>query len=59
MAIISYFIGYKRAYDDFEKNLDNHKVSYQTFYATITDIRDTNINSKRLRYKRYKLSWKF
>ena len=42
VAIISYFIGYKRAYDDFEKNLDNHKVSYQTFYATITDIRDTN-----------------
>lgn len=26
----------------FWKNLDNHKVSYQTFYATITDIRDTN-----------------
>lgn len=42
VAIISYFIGYKRAYDDFEKNLDIHKVSYQTFYATITDIRDTN-----------------
>lgn len=43
VIIASYFIGYKKAYDDYERNLDNHKVSYNTFYATITDIRDTGL----------------
>lgn len=43
VAIVSYFIGYKKAYDDYERDLDNHKVSYNTFYATITDIEDTGL----------------
>ena len=43
VIIASYFIGYKKAYDDYERNLDNHKVSYNTFYATITDIQDTGL----------------
>ena len=44
IALISYFIGYKKAYDDYERDLDNHKLSYHTFYATITDIRDTGLS---------------
>lgn len=44
ISLISYFIGYKKAYDDYERGLDNHKLSYHTFYATITDIRDTGLS---------------
>lgn len=43
VIVVSYFVGYKKAYDDYERKLDNHKVSYNTFYATITDIRDTGL----------------
>lgn len=43
VAIISYFVGYKKAYDDYERDLDNHKVSFHTFYATITHIEDTGL----------------
>ena len=44
ISIISYFIGYKKAYNDYENALDNTNLSFQTFYATITDIRDTGLN---------------
>ena len=39
VSVISYFIGYKKAYD-YEKEF---KLYYNTFYATITDIHDTGL----------------
>ena len=45
VAIISYFVGYKKAYNDYESFLNNNDngVKYQSFYATITDIEDTGL----------------
>lgn len=43
IGIIAYFLGYKTAYDDFEANTDNEYMSYQSFYATITDITEDNV----------------
>lgn len=39
-SVISYFIGYKKAYDDYESFINNNDygVVYQSFYATITNI---------------------
>ena len=45
VAIISYFVGYKKAYNDYESFLNNNDngVKYQSFYATITEIEDTGL----------------
>ena len=45
VAIASYFVGYKKAYNDYESFLNNNDngVKYQSFYATITDIEDTGL----------------
>lgn len=45
VAIVSYFVGYKKAYNDYESFLNNNDngVKYQSFYATITDIEDTGL----------------
>lgn len=43
VSIVSYFVGCKITYDKFENDLDNYKVNYQSFYATITDIEDTGL----------------
>ena len=42
---IGYFIGYKKAYNQYEAFLNNNDngVEYQSFYATITDIKDTGL----------------
>lgn len=39
VIVVSYFIGYKKAYD-YERDF---KLPINTFYATITDIRDTGL----------------
>lgn len=45
VAAISYFVGYKKAYNDYELFLNNNDngVKYQSFYATITDIEETGL----------------
>lgn len=45
VAIVSYFVGYKKAYNDYESFLNNNDngVKYQSFYATITEIEDTGL----------------
>ena len=38
LMVVSYFIGYKKAYDDFERGLDNAPdYGHQTFYARIIE----------------------
>ena len=41
MSVISYFVGSAVTYRKLDNSLNNHKVNYQSFYATITDIKDT------------------
>lgn len=45
VAIMSYFVGYKKAYDDYESFIDNNDngIKFQSFYATITNIEDTGL----------------
>lgn len=45
VAAISYFVGYKKAYNNYEAFINNNDngVKYQSFYATITDIEDTGL----------------
>lgn len=45
-SIVSYYIGSIITYNKFEKDLDNHKLNYQSFYATITDIKDTGLEKE-------------
>lgn len=46
LAGIFFFIGYKTAYDRMENSVS--PLIPQTFYATITDIRDSSITVKGL-----------
>jgi len=41
VSIVSYFVGSIITYKKLDNSLNNHKVNYQSFYATITDIKDT------------------
>jgi len=43
VAVFSYFLGSIITYKKLDRSLTNHKVNYQTFYATITDIKDTGL----------------
>ena len=43
VAVISFFVGYKVAYDRYENSLDQNAMDSQTFYAEIKEINDTNI----------------
>ena len=45
-SIVSYYIGSIITYNKFKKDLDNHKLNYQSFYATITDIKDTGLEKE-------------
>ena len=45
-SIVSYFVGSIITYNKFENDLDNHKMNYQSFYATITDIKDTGLEKE-------------
>ena len=45
-SIVSYYVGSIITYNKFEKDLDNHKLNYQSFYATITDIKDTGLEKE-------------
>ena len=43
VAVISYFLGSVITYKKLDNSLTNHKVNYQSFYATITNIEDTGL----------------
>ena len=43
VAVISYFLGSVITYKKLDNSLNNHKVNYQSFYATITNIEDTGL----------------
>lgn len=45
-SIVSYYVGSIITYNKFEKDLDNHQLNYQSFYATITDIKDTGFEKE-------------
>ena len=45
-SIASYYVGSIITYNKFERDLDNHKLNYQSFYATITDIKDTGFEKE-------------
>lgn len=41
LIVASYFVGYKKAYDDFERGLENAPdYGHQTFYARVLEIND-------------------
>ncbi|MBQ3570208.1 MAG: hypothetical protein IJA20_05980 [Methanocorpusculum sp.] len=41
LIVASYFVGYKKAYDDFERGLENAPdYGHQTFYARVLEISD-------------------
>jgi len=46
VSIASYFIGSIITYNKIENDLDNHKLNYQSFYATITNIKDTGFEKE-------------
>ena len=43
VAVISFFVGYKVAYDRVENSFDQNAMDFQTFYAEIKEVNDTNI----------------
>lgn len=43
VAVISFFVGYKVAYDRSENSLNQNETLPQTFYAEIKEINDSNI----------------
>lgn len=45
-SIVSYYIGSIITYRKLDNSLNNHKLIYQSFYATITDIKDTGLEKE-------------
>ena len=45
-SIVSYYVGSIITYEKLDNSLNNHKVIYQSFYATITDIKDTDLEKE-------------
>ena len=45
-SIASYYVGSIITYKKLDNSLNNHKVNYQSFYATITDIKDTGFEKE-------------
>ena len=45
-SIVSYYVGSIITYKKLDNSLNNHKVIYQSFYATITDIKDTGLEKE-------------
>lgn len=43
ISFISYFVGYKAAYDDYEHGLSQSQTTFETFYAEIIKIEDNQI----------------
>ena len=46
VSVISYFLGAVITYRKLDNSLNNQKINYQSFYATITDIKDTGFEKE-------------
>ena len=46
VSVISYFLGALITYRKLDNSLNNQNINYQSFYATITDIKDTGLEKE-------------
>ena len=46
VSVISYFLGAVITYRKSDNSLNNQNINYQSFYATITDIKDTGFEKE-------------
>ena len=46
VSVISYFLGAVITYRKLDNSLNNQNINYQSFYATITDIKDTGFEKE-------------
>lgn len=59
VSFISYFAGYKAAYNDFEYSLSQSQTSSETFYAVIVKIQDNQIIVDGIEYNEEKYRGQF
>ena len=59
IGVIAYFGGYKSACNDYEVRMDNRYESYQSFYATITDISNDKITVEGMKVNDINFQGKF
>lgn len=59
IGVIAYFWGYKSACNDYEVRMDNRYESYQSFYATISDISNDKITVEGMKVNDINFQGKF